>query len=264
MKVSLIIAVYKDVKSLSLIINALKLQTYKNFEVIIAEDDNDKKSFEYISQAQKEMPFSLRHLHQDEDNGFRKNQMLNKAIKKANGEIIVFLDGDSVPHKHFMKEYIKNINEGVAVFGRRVMLCDKLTKNILSTKNFNLLSFKNLVGSKSKRIKYSFYLPFIKSYRDIGIWGCNWGILKKHLVEINGYDEDYIKAGVGEDLDIEWRLKKTGIKLLSIRFGAIVYHLYHKENYSNDDIKYNLALFENKKKAANIYCINGLNEMIVH
>ena len=38
MKVSVIIAVYKDVEALELIIESLKNQTYKNFEVIIAED----------------------------------------------------------------------------------------------------------------------------------------------------------------------------------------------------------------------------------
>ncbi|MFY9082810.1 glycosyltransferase, partial [Aliarcobacter butzleri] len=40
MKISLIIAVYKDVESLELIIESLRNQTYKNFEVIIAEDGN--------------------------------------------------------------------------------------------------------------------------------------------------------------------------------------------------------------------------------
>lgn len=48
MRVSLIIAVYKDVESLSLIIQALKRQTYKNFEVIIAEDGKNIQMKEYI------------------------------------------------------------------------------------------------------------------------------------------------------------------------------------------------------------------------
>ena len=38
---SLIIAVYKDVQALGLIIESLKNQSYKNFEVIIAEDGQD-------------------------------------------------------------------------------------------------------------------------------------------------------------------------------------------------------------------------------
>lgn len=49
MKASLIIAVYKDVEALNLIVKALKTQTYKNFEVVIAEDGNSKEMREFIS-----------------------------------------------------------------------------------------------------------------------------------------------------------------------------------------------------------------------
>jgi glycosyltransferase involved in cell wall biosynthesis len=42
MKVSIIIAVYKDFEALHLIIESLKVQTHKNFEVIIAEDGSNQ------------------------------------------------------------------------------------------------------------------------------------------------------------------------------------------------------------------------------
>jgi len=258
MKISLIIAYYKNLNALDLILNALQRQTFTEFEVIVAEDDNDAASFTFIADAQKKMPFPLKHLHQEVDNGFRKNEMLNKGIINAEGEIIVFLDGDCIPHKSFLATDAKSMKEHHALFGRRVMLSESLTNRLYSSKNFKFLKLYDLLASKSKRIKYSFHLPFITSYRDIGIWGCNWGVLKKHLIEINGYDQDYIKAGVGEDLDIEWRLKEIGIKLFSVRYGAIVYHLNHKENYSKDDINFNLALFETKKQAGAVFCHNGL------
>ena len=37
--------------------------------------------------------------------------------------------------------------------------------------------------------------------------------LKKYLMDLNRFDEDYIKPGVGEDTDIEWRIKKMVIEL---------------------------------------------------
>ena len=40
MKVSVIVPTYKDTQALELILDALKLQTYKDFEVIVAEDDD--------------------------------------------------------------------------------------------------------------------------------------------------------------------------------------------------------------------------------
>ena len=51
MKASLIIAVYNDLEALGLILDALKTQTYKNFEVIIAEDGNSSEMKEFISKV---------------------------------------------------------------------------------------------------------------------------------------------------------------------------------------------------------------------
>ena len=43
MRVSIIIAIYKDLEALQLIIDSLKRQSYTNFEVIVAEDNNSKE-----------------------------------------------------------------------------------------------------------------------------------------------------------------------------------------------------------------------------
>ena len=48
MKASVIVAVYKDIEALELIIESLKNQTYKNFEVVIAEDGQDEKMKAFI------------------------------------------------------------------------------------------------------------------------------------------------------------------------------------------------------------------------
>lgn len=261
MEISVIIAYYKNLPALDLILKALQLQSQKGFEVIIAEDDNNDKTKSFVENESQNYSFPILHVRQDKDNGFRKNEILNKAIKVSNGVMCVFLDGDTIPHRHFIKAYLDAKKRGVAVFGRRVMLSESFTNRIMDSKNLNILKLINLLSSGSKRLKYSLYIPFIKSYRDTGIWGCNWGILKEHLLEVNGFDEDYIRAGVGEDVDIEWRLKQNGIKLQSIRFGAIVYHLHHKVNYSGDDVKYNFKLFDNKKIEKNIFCKNGLSKV---
>jgi GT2 family glycosyltransferase len=82
--------------------------------------------------------------------------------------------------------------------------------------------------------RYGIHLPFdfVNIKPKKGIYGCNWAILKQHLVAINGFDEDYEMAGFGEDTDVEWRLEKFGVTLKSTRNKAIVYHLFHKARSS--------------------------------
>ena len=54
-------------------------------------------------------------------------------------------------------------------------------------------------------------------------------------MEIDRFDEDYEMAGFGENTDVECHLEKIGIQLKSTRNKAIVYHLFHKANYSEAD-----------------------------
>ncbi len=257
--ISLIISFYKRLDFLELIFQSLDKQTFKDFEVIVAEDNNDPQTIEFITNARLNHSYSIQHVSQ-EDNGFRKNKILNEALKIASSETILFLDGDCIPHKNFIEYYRNNITIGNAYFGRRVMLGEAYSSNLLRRKEFRSLKFLMMLFSDSKSIEEGLYLPWFrkikKGYR--GLLGCNWGINKQDLVEVNGFDEDYVHACVGEDNDIEWRLCLNGAHFNSLKHRAIVYHLYHTENYNNEASVVNNTLFEEKKKRQNPVCLNGL------
>lgn len=261
MEISVIISFYKNIPALSLILKALSKQTIGNFEVIVSEDDQNDLTAEFIKSQKLLYSFPIHWLGQRQDNGFRKNEMLNKSLKKSKGEKIIFLDGDCIPDKRFLEAYQKHIKEGILCFGRRVMVDKKTTTHLYKHQNIEILNFLSLFFTKSKRLKYAIHLTGRTSIRSHGLWGCNLGILKKHLLAINGFDEDYITAGVGEDVDLEWRLKANSIQFKSIRFEAIVYHLYHPENYSNQSISIGLKQLAEKIKIGRSYCLNGVEKV---
>jgi len=89
--------------------------------------------------------------------------------------------------------------------------------------------------------------------------GCNWGICKSDLIRVNGFDEDYVRPGVGEDHDIEWRLLAAGVKIRSVKNRAIVYHLHHSKLAKEENVKFNYDLLKQKMKAGQIKCTNGLH-----
>lgn len=260
--ISLIISFYKRLDFLELIFQSLDKQSFKNFEVIVAEDSNDQETIEFFTNTRLNHSYSILHVSQ-EDIGFRKNKILNEALKIATTETILFLDGDCIPHKNFIEYYRNNIKRGNAYFGRRVMLGEIYSSNLLRRKKFRSLKIPLMLFSDTKNIEEGLYLPwfreFKKGYR--GLLGCNWGINKHDLVEVNGFDEDYVHACVGEDNDIEWRLRMNGVQFNSLKHRAIVYHVYHTENYNNEASTVNNALFEEKKKRKNPTCLNGLIKM---
>lgn len=188
--------------------------------------------------------------------------MLNRSVKAAKYDKIAFIDGDCVPHKHFVKSYIQQISDDSLNWGRRVMVGPKKTTELKQKGSVKELSFMSLLLSDSKKVKDGLYSSFFNlSYKFRGVKGCNWGILKKNLLEVNGFDEDYVRAGVGEDDDISWRLLEKGLKPVSMKNKAIVYHLHHPRGYSNEGVKLNRDMFRNKQKEYKLSCVNGMEKL---
>ncbi len=262
MEISLIISYYKNIPNLKLILKALNQQSCKAFEVIISEDDNNPETIKFLRHNRKNYTFEIQHVHQEEDLGFRKNMMLNKSIRMANGETLVFIDGDCVPHKHFIMAYKSESKTGRILQGRRVMLGPILTEEILESQQLKSLFYWNLLFTKSSKLKEALYLKYFSIALDKkGLLGCNWGIKKEDIYKVNGFDEDYVNPGAGEDVDVEWRLKKAGLKTWLMKNKAIVYHLHHKRSYKTQVVWDNVAMMNCKQQDNNYKCLNGLEKI---
>ncbi len=129
-------------------------------------------------------------------------------------------------------------------------------------KSFSSLRFFSLLFSDSSLIKEGIYWPYFGLHaKKRKLSGCNWGIQKEDIISVNGFDEDYVRPGVGEDFDVEWRLQVAGFTKRSIRNKANVYHLYHLKNSTSDDGRHNESMMEKKIEAGQVQCLNGLNTL---
>jgi cellulose synthase/poly-beta-1,6-N-acetylglucosamine synthase-like glycosyltransferase len=254
---TVIICVYKNIKALQIILDGYARQSFTDFEIIIAEDNNSEGVKQFVTKAKQQYSFPIIHLSQ-EDNGFQKCKILNCAIAESTTNYLIFTDGDCVPHHHFVKEHWLKRTEKIAHFGRRVMLSETFTNMVY--KDSSILFHKNLLGTlrkyKCTRLDASIYLPWIPSKHKMGLWGCNWSIYKKELVKIGGFDEDYNLPSIGEDVDIEWRLLRAGLQIKQRKYSFIQYHLWHPLNYQNAD-KMTKMLQSKMKKAKEILPYKG-------
>lgn len=266
MKTSLIISVYKNVMALKTILDALNYQTEQDFEIIITEDGECVEMSSFIQNYTFNNPYL--HLTQP-DSGWRKNKALNSAVRSANADWLIFIDGDSVPDIRFVEMHLRYASDKVIVAGKRVKL-SKETSAFLMQKPEHILDMQNLMwrkllfGKKDGRyLEESVFISpdgiwgFIPRLRSIKhLIGANMSLSRRTLYEINGFDEDYQLPAVGEDHDIQWRLERRGYQLVSVRNMAVQYHLWHPENWSDQTV--NLALCEQNKIADNVFCKNGL------
>ncbi len=262
MKLTVVISYYKALDNLKLILMALEAQSERAFLVIVSEDDINPETIEFIAQNHGKYSFQLLHVHQQEDLGFRKNMMLNKCLRLCTTPMMAFVDGDCIPHRHFVKQYIARLQEGGYLTGRSVMMGPKFSAALKKSMSLERLHFWSILFSDCTEVKHGFYFPlFALSYKARSIYGRNWGILTQYLHDVNGYDEDYVTAGVGEDVDIEWRLKALGLKRKSMKNLAIVYHIYHDRRYTDEIVAKNMALKDAKREANHIRCLNGLEKL---
>jgi GT2 family glycosyltransferase len=268
-KASLIISVYDDINFLKVVLDSVKEQTFKDFEIIISEDAEHEHVKSFIEEYPFENPWQ--HLTQ-QDLGWRKNRALNRAILAAKSDYLVLIDGDCVLHPRFMEHHLRT-DEKLILGGKRLKLNEKLTnlfiKGTLSPPDINRFLLSYLVHFRKEGLRYpeeGFYinpksiLGFIPKARTLkNLTGCNMSFSKKAIMSINGFDEDYTLPAVGEDIDLIWRFLKAGYRLSSVRNMAVQYHLYHRENWINQN--QNIQLLSEKQKKGNYRCLNGIEKI---
>lgn len=266
-KVSLIISVYKDVESLSVILDALKFQTHKDFEIVVSEDGEYEGMKEFLRNIAHEN--EVTHLTQP-DVGWRKNKALNNAIRQSKGDYLIFIDGDCVPHHRFVESHLRFSSERAIVAGRRVKLGPRYTRifrdDIRHLPRLQRKVVFDFFGMRKDGAK--FYEEGV--YVDPDSWagkllakrkfrtlkGCNMSFCKRDIERINGFDEDYILPAIGEDIDLIWRCHAAGFTFRSVKNFAVQYHLHHKENWT--DNSFNERIMLDKMKKGEYVCKNGL------
>ncbi|NOX17365.1 MAG: glycosyltransferase [Chlorobi bacterium] len=256
MQTSLIISIYDKIEYLKIVLAGCETQTEKNFEIVLADDGSNFETVSEIEALSRKIKIPVKHVRQ-EDRGFRKNRILNEAIKASSGDYLIFIDGDCVPHPAFVREHLEYAGKKVCLTGRRVNLSKEFTnlltpekiKNKFIEKYFYKLIIDGVFG-KSFDVEKGIYLKneFLRkeiNKKKRGILGCNFSLFKEDMLAINGFDKRYEAPSVGEDSDVQFRLELNGVEIKSLNNIAVQYHLYHKLQPRPEE---NLLLFEKIKK----------------
>ena len=238
-RATVIAAFYNKIDYLRLVLAGFERQSEKDFELIVADDGSKQEIVKELESLSKKISFPLIHIWQ-EDKGFRKNKILNKAITTAKSNYIIFIDADCIPHFRFVEEHISYSEKGSCLTGRRVNLSQKYTQilspqkvreGLIEKNNFALI--KDSLFGESFYVEKGFYfksrlLRKIFNKKKRGLLGCNFSLYKEDMLNINGFDERYEAPSIGEDSDVQFRLELNGIKIISLNHIAVQYHLYHQ------------------------------------
>ena len=115
--IDVIVATYNWPDALERTLIGFSQQTDLDFSIVIADDGSDRVTGSVVKGFAHKNPMNITHCWQ-EDRGFRKARILNKAMKRSQAQQVIFTDQDSIPHPSFVAEHRKRfIRNGVLVGG---------------------------------------------------------------------------------------------------------------------------------------------------
>lgn len=265
--VSVIISFYNKIEVLKLVLAGFDHQSRKNFEIIIADDGSADAVVNEIQQIISASGMRIKHVWHP-DNGWRKNIILNKAVLAATTEYLIFTDGDCIPHRHFIEEHMLAKEQNQVLTGRRVLLSRRVSE-FLSPHRVRqgylecwLLPWMVIerISGKGQFVENAIYIRWAWIRRKInkkdrGLLGSNFSLYKKDLLAVNGFDERYLSPYVGEDTDLEYRLRLNGCRFRHLKHLAIQYHHYHPRMEFGTS---NYSILEDNKKRNTGYTPFGI------
>ncbi|OYY75090.1 MAG: glycosyl transferase family 2 [Gammaproteobacteria bacterium 28-57-27] len=236
--VSVIVTTYNRPDALAKVLAALLCQSVKPLEVLLADDGSGEATRQCVQVWQAQAPFPIWHIWHADD-GFRAAAIRNRAAARAQGDYLVFLDGDSIPFADFVLRHVSLAEQGYFVTGNRVLLAAKMTQQVLENAADPLhWSPARWFAARGQGL-VNRLLPLLrlpdgawrkrrqKAWR--GARSCNMAIWRRDFVQVNGFDESY--AGWGhEDADLAMRLIRAGVLRKDGRYALPVLHLWHAEN----------------------------------
>jgi len=270
--VTVCIPTYNRQEDIVSLLRALQIQSFKAFEIVVVEGGDIEKT-KLVKERFNDALFIR--LYAQKNRGLVNAR--NEAWKKARGKIVALIDDDVQPSTNWLKELVKifaTANDIGGVGGPSIIPKELIFRRDLASW---LLSENSIIKTMVKTVHFKIFLgnePFvINRFFDTGAFSIgsmipriidkldsllevdyldasNMCFSKNILEEVGGFDCDFAGVGDYSELDLCFRVKKHGYKLL-FNPQAIVYHCPSEKGVfeMRSDTYYrsrNLLLFYNR------------------
>ncbi|MEQ3621819.1 MULTISPECIES: glycosyltransferase family 2 protein [Marinobacter] len=268
-RIGVVITTYNSPLWLSKVLTGYENQSQPDFRVIIADDGSTNETRDLIDRFRERGILQIDHVWH-EDDGFRKCQILNKAIRETDCDYLIFTDGDCIPEPDFIATHQRLAEPGVFLSGGYIKLTmpvseaisdDDIRSGVIfdpqwlvskgQPKNHKLWK---LSSSSLKKTFLNAVTPAAASWN-----GMNSSTWTKDLVAVNGFNEDMQYGGL--DRELGERLWNFGHKSRQIRYSTVCLHLDHARGYSKPEIwAKNRAIRKAVKDNRTFWAENGIEK----
>lgn len=241
MKVSVVFSTYNSVEWLQKVLWGFACQTHKDFEIIIADDGSKAETAQLIESQREALGLDIKHIWQ-EDEGFQKCRILNKALLHVQSPYVVFTDGDCIPRSDFLAVHVQEAKPGCYLSGSYYKLpmdtSLAITQEDIKTQRcFDVAWLRqNGLPKSRKTLKLRAskkWAPLLNTLTPTAcnLKGSNASAWLQDILDINGFDERMQWGGLDREFGV--RLVNKGIKPKHVRYNAVCVHLDHARGYKD-------------------------------
>lgn len=192
-------------------IESLLEQTYDDYEIILVVDDSKELQEKMANRFGRTARVAI--LEKPEDEGLAASR--NYASKRAEGDVVAFLDADAVANRRWIEELADayESNDIVGAGGPAYPIWPTGDPPIIVPDEFDWL-----VGAG----------PYHDSEQPVrNTYGCNFSVLRSAFLEVGGFDKKFGKQDVllqGEETELADRVTTATGKEFWYRPEAYVLH----------------------------------------
>ncbi|MCL4865918.1 MAG: glycosyltransferase [Gemmatimonadales bacterium] len=242
MQAAVIIATYNWPEALELALLGFAGQRDTAFRVVVADDGSGPETAEVVARVRAETGLAIAHVWHP-DRGFRKSEILNRAILACDEPYLIFTDGDLIPRDDFVATHRRLARPGHYLAGMTVRLPEAvsaaITPAVVRAGLATDLAWLRRQGFRPGRHRLRFSRrPWFNALMDRITptpprWrGGNASAWRSDLLAVDGFD---MQMGYGgQDAEIGDRLDNLGVRAVRVRFRAPTVHLWHERPWRDE------------------------------
>ncbi len=242
---SIIIIHHNDTNDAIDCLKQLKTQTFKDFKIIIVDNDSDNDSINilnsFLKRFQQDKKVKVDLHYQGINNGFSGG--MNYGIKKSSGDIILIFNSDTIFDEYFLEKAIKflNTHSNYSIMGPKIYYYPNKQKIWFTGAFFNFINYtggkrlgRGMIDPDNKILKKIIEVDYIS--------GCCMFIRRKVFEKIKLFDKNFFIYL--EDSDFCYRAKKQQFKIVYFPTILLYHKIDEKREKLSDFMKYHY--FKNK------------------
>ena len=270
MTTAVIITTYNQPRWLEKVLWGYAAQNRVDFEVIIADDGSATPTRAVVESARSYFGRRLQHVWHP-DKGFRKCEILNRAITLSDADYLIFTDGDCIPRADFVATHIELAEPRRFLSGGVVWLpkdtSRAITRADVTSGRVAQAGWLRAHGWKGGRrrlrlVRNEVAATVLDAVSPTGATfnGHNASVWREALLAVNGFDAEMGYGGL--DRALGERLQNYGYRGKRVRHRAVCFHLDHDRPYRKPEtVQRNREIRERIRESGEVRARRGIAEL---